>query len=943
VSEKPAPNVAFHATTAAVYFQDDPLEARMARNFLLMQQEHVEQEVRRQVLEDKLMAMEQMPSPDWLLQVREALERKNASLYCERARAMHAEAAASGGDPPLLHFDYTNLGLVLLSDERITGDDAVQHFLRVMDGALRPPDHRLDLAMSLPAKMHLTIEHMKVGLRRLPISLLEADGLRMHGTIAIVEPRALPSATYTVPVYLTPRNNVTLTRGMSPLKLYHALQMRSRRLTLAFGQSFDPIITHAGMAVDLLDTPGTDPSPPVPWFDKARLLRHGDFDMESDVFELKVSASADPSDDLDYLHGRLTHMRGWWRRSRLGMTGDGAWRIVTPSKFNRCPLHHWPGFALEATLHWMCFGNGDDHHSVAACAPQYARRAHHDGYRGFRSSRLEVDVDLRLGVDLTLAGTSMNEEEDEQEITAAELLLRQMAAERAEQEEGQEPCTLLYANTLSWLRRLQTSFGTFAVPVRRGNLYGRGGVLRRLAARSHPAAAAPYMVRVSECVQGKEQPSCTASLVNFLWLLKILCSCMSRLPFRTQGKAFKKPSFGEHLEEIRARLATPKLTVVYCNQYDGRESLFVPLNSVDFRVRYNNTPLPVPDPPTGVLQQLRHRPLRSWELSDGQAQVGQLQMYALRGEDTSSLSDEDALEDDELHDDIDRDIGAAEALRRDKVIFDLPAYVAEAQRTEAAFRTAMAAGDGQSPFGPYVEAEERGFRAPDGALWYHFFSCHKLCYNGCPPAEREMRHAQEPLQSPAMQLEESMTLAGLLPPPRRAPRSRHTSVGSESPSPSPSIHSHGERPTPMASAAHHGGSFPRFKPADSPGTPRMGPDGPLSSTIHCAFGPEAAARAAPWRLLKEHGRESTSFFACQSTSGSPRILIEPAVEPSSEGHIYAHSLAVHEGRMAWSMEVRRVVRAMWQTYREQRQLNFELSTAALRPEGSDSADDDGHR
>ena len=38
------------------------------------------------------------------------------------------------------------------------------------------------------------------------------------------------------------------------------------------------------------------------------------------------------------------------------MSGDTYAVIHTPSKFNGCPLHHWPNVVLDVALHWMCYG-----------------------------------------------------------------------------------------------------------------------------------------------------------------------------------------------------------------------------------------------------------------------------------------------------------------------------------------------------------------------------------------------------------------------------------------------------------------------------------------------------------------------------------------------------------------------------------------------------------
>jgi len=107
--------------------------------------------------------------------------------------------------------------------------------------------------------------------------------------------------------------------------------MKTDRVEMSYGQCLDSVVTHASFATDLLDTPSVDPSPPLPWYDRARQvsgrkevieirpdlsiihttkIRHGDFDMESKEFIVNVMTSPDPEDDLEFMEAKFLAMRG---------------------------------------------------------------------------------------------------------------------------------------------------------------------------------------------------------------------------------------------------------------------------------------------------------------------------------------------------------------------------------------------------------------------------------------------------------------------------------------------------------------------------------------------------------------------------------------------------------------------------------------------------------
>jgi len=61
--------------------------------------------------------------------------------------------------------------------------------------------------------------------------------------------------------------------------------------TIVWGPCWDPAWTLIGQVVDLLTKAPVDPSPPLAWWDKSRLLVHGRFMMEIDQANLHQLAT----------------------------------------------------------------------------------------------------------------------------------------------------------------------------------------------------------------------------------------------------------------------------------------------------------------------------------------------------------------------------------------------------------------------------------------------------------------------------------------------------------------------------------------------------------------------------------------------------------------------------------------------------------------------------
>lgn len=63
------------------------------------------------------------------------------------------------------------------------------------------------------------------------------------------------------------------------------------QFTIVWGPCWDPAWTLISQCVDLLTKPSEDPSAPLPWWDKSRLLLHGDWHMDVEQANLHQLAT----------------------------------------------------------------------------------------------------------------------------------------------------------------------------------------------------------------------------------------------------------------------------------------------------------------------------------------------------------------------------------------------------------------------------------------------------------------------------------------------------------------------------------------------------------------------------------------------------------------------------------------------------------------------------
>lgn len=239
-----------------------------------------------------------------------------------------------------------------------------------------------------------------------------------------------------------PWGDATVERNMPPLKFYHDFHSEISQYTIVWGPCWDPAWTLIGQCVDLLTKPSEDPSAPLPWWDKSRLLFHGDWHMDIEQANLHQLATEDPYNTTENMHWEWSHLSFHWKPGQFVFKGNLDINVRTASKYDDCCFLHLPDLCMTLDLQWLCHGNPHDHHGVVLRSPEFLPEVpvgqQYDSYRAFRSENLNLSIRM----DLTRPS-----------------------------EEHSQPRILLYSSTLRWMQNFWATWTSVTRPICRGKLF----------------------------------------------------------------------------------------------------------------------------------------------------------------------------------------------------------------------------------------------------------------------------------------------------------------------------------------------------------------------------------------------------------------------------------------------------------------------------------------
>ncbi|XP_072248320.1 bridge-like lipid transfer protein family member 2 [Leuresthes tenuis] len=439
------PDLVFKISQFSFVFLDDIFEIKLRDNYELMKDESKESAKRLQLLDKKVADLrkqhgELLPARK-IEELYSSLEKKHIEIYIQRSRRLYANTPMRKS---LLTWTVSDLELVVLADQSLHGPERVREQLRDIDRVSPFPRDGLPLVVQWCRAVKFKLSAFLVRIRDYPRYLFEIREWELSGRLIGTEQdgQARAHRRMTVPLG-PPWGDVTVHRNMPPLKFYYDFRSNISLYTIVWGPCWDPAWTLIGQSVDLLTKPTVDPSPPLAWWDKSRLLLHGRWVMNIDHANLHQLATEDPYNTTENLHWEWNKLHFDWNPGQFVFKGNLDVNVRTASKYDDICFLHLPNLCMTLDLQWLCHGNPHDHHAVMLCCAEnigdVTSGQPHDSYRAFRSENLNLSITMDLN---QLYGT-----------------------------EPSQPRILLYSSTLRWMQNFWATWTSVSRPICRGKLF----------------------------------------------------------------------------------------------------------------------------------------------------------------------------------------------------------------------------------------------------------------------------------------------------------------------------------------------------------------------------------------------------------------------------------------------------------------------------------------
>jgi RNA pol II promoter Fmp27 protein domain len=388
-SESPLPaDLLIRIQEFAFEMSDDPFEVKLRDNYELLEDEFREAETRKKMLTAKIEELQKthlhFPSGKFE-ELYKGLSKKNAEIYIQRSKQMNQGPQRTR----LFAWTMQDLEILALADPSIHGTENAVSVLNEIDSESPWPLTGLNFTTLWCRAIRLNCKEWKFLLRDFPQPLLHIRSMLVWGRLVGAEQEATKRAKRTCLVEIADSwPSEVIERSMTSLKFYHDFSCDVEHFSYAFGPCWEPVIAQCNLSFERISSPSRDPSPPLPFWDKIRLLFHGRLTMSMQTMAVLLHASLDPYNTTEEMELTWSEVVMDWTNAKFVFKGDLNIYVKTASKYDDCRLLHLPNLKLTLKLHWVCLADPNDHHSVMPCAPdklpEYSSNQEHDSFRAFR-------------------------------------------------------------------------------------------------------------------------------------------------------------------------------------------------------------------------------------------------------------------------------------------------------------------------------------------------------------------------------------------------------------------------------------------------------------------------------------------------------------------------------------------------------------------------------
>ncbi|KAH8339800.1 hypothetical protein KR074_010953, partial [Drosophila pseudoananassae] len=425
---------------------DDPFEVKLRDNYVLLVDEYLESLKRKALFDKKIaerLSERLLFAAGHIENLYANLVKKSSEIYIQRSKKIRESGPVR---TRLLAWIMTDVEIMAMADTSIHGYENVTRTMREIDHESPWPEEGLEFTTLWCRGVNISCSEWKFMLRDFPQPMFYVKSMRLYGNLCGAEQMGSKRARRDVFIDVgDPFGTDVVQRSMPSLKFYHDFDCELESCSYAFGACWEPVMAQCNLSFEKISAPSKDPSPPLPFWDKLRLLLHGRLTLIAKQFTILLHASLDPYNTTEEMELTWNNCGIVLTNAKIMFKGELNVTVRTASRYDDCRLLHFPNLKLTVKLNWVCLANPNDHHAVMPCAPdklpEYSSNQVHDSFRAFRSLNLNIWISFETK---PKAG-------DDVEIDI--------------------PSLVLYGSTLRWFESLQLILSGVTRPTRRGPVF----------------------------------------------------------------------------------------------------------------------------------------------------------------------------------------------------------------------------------------------------------------------------------------------------------------------------------------------------------------------------------------------------------------------------------------------------------------------------------------
>ena len=452
-------------------FLDSDFDYALQKIHEMKSEEAIERELRFRDLEEKLEGIRSNIGTGIAgfdcSEIYDALNRENSRIYCERMKNLH------DCTPPqraLFNLSFIESTAFFWRDPSICQYDSLLKLMEDVDPQ-NPIPKDCEFNLLLGRRMSINSSLIFIQLRDYPQPFVNFKNVHWSGTFVVAESYPHESAIRHCKVDLERDQDryLFVKRSMPPVKFYPDFGISCESCGVSWGPCYEPVLSEVSDAFSFLSKKSIDPSPFLPFFDKFRVLFHSRLEVSVIKFTLSLLATRSPYNITEKLQCTMEQLDMLWYNSKIIFeTLKTEFIIRTASAHDKKSIWSFPDCRLVYQFVWQCPEN-NNHHHVMPINPECLlkeEKESHDSFKNVRSSSVHLLITMESR--LFPFGNSIRSKDD------FENLKTEQSAESTQT--SQTPnCTcklFLYANTLTWLKKMAAVYSGNSLPIRRGSLDG---------------------------------------------------------------------------------------------------------------------------------------------------------------------------------------------------------------------------------------------------------------------------------------------------------------------------------------------------------------------------------------------------------------------------------------------------------------------------------------